>query len=180
MKKLILLVLICGPVLASAQTKTTDALQKKFSDSFTLFFYKNTLKMLNQTDNKEFDEMIKNIEKMKFMIIDKEKKAFGPADYKSLKKSYASETYEEIITSRHEGRNFDVLLKDKKGSSLGTVVLVNDSTNLYILDILGTIDVRQAMKLFSAVDDNTEITNKIKSFMENGPSKKHGKKLTIN
>ena len=38
----------------------------------SLYFYQNTLRMLNQTENKEFDELIKDIEKMKFLMIEKD------------------------------------------------------------------------------------------------------------
>ena len=44
-----------------SQARTTEALQKQFESSLSLYFYKNTLRMLNQTENKEFDEMIKRI-----------------------------------------------------------------------------------------------------------------------
>jgi hypothetical protein len=162
-----------------AQTETTQALQKKFDESFSLYFYKNTLRMLNQTDNKEFDEMIKNIEKMKFLVIDKSKTNFAAPDYKKLVSDYKSETYEEAVTSRYQGRSFDVYLKDKNGSTPGTVVLVNDSTSLYVLDILGTIDVRNASKLFSTIDESSDIGQKIKSFMSKG-EKREGKKLEVN
>ena len=166
MKKIILILLVSSvPGSMMAQTETTQALQKRFDDSFSLYFYKNTLRMLNQTDNKEFDELIKNIEKMKFLVIDKSKANFAAADYKKLVQDYKSETYEEAVTSRYQGKSLDVYLKDRKGSTVGTVVLVNDSTSLYVLDILGTIDVRQASKLFSTIDESSDIGQKIKSFM---------------
>jgi len=173
MKRIILVLLVCSASwTVTAQSETTQALQKRFDDSFSLYFYKNTLRMLNQADNKDFDEMIKNIEKMKFLVIDKIKANFAAADYKKLIRDYKSETYEEAVTSRYEGRSFDVYLKDRKGSTLGTVVLVNDSTSLYVLDILGTIDVRQASKLFSSIDQSSDIGQKIKSFMSKGEKHK--------
>jgi len=164
-KRLIAFIIFLSPFSILAQSKTVETLQKKFEDSFTLFFYKNTLRMLNQTDNRQFDEMVKNIEKMRFMMIDKTKKLFAAADYKKLVAAYKAETYEEIMTTRYKGKTFDVYLKDKKGSSVGTVVLVNDSTRLYVLDILGTIDISKAGSLFSALDENSEIGQKIKSFL---------------
>jgi hypothetical protein len=85
------------------------------------------------------------------------------------------------MTSRHEGKNFDVYLKDKKGDPLGTVVLVNDSSSLYVLDILGTIDVSKVSKLVSAIDQSSDIGQKIKSFLNKDEKSKHGhKKITIN
>src|SRR6266513_6404650 len=81
-----------------AQTNTTQELDKKY-EGLSLYFYKNTLRMLNQTDNKEFDELIKDIEKMKFLMINKSKSSFADAEYKKLKNGYQSESYEEMMTS---------------------------------------------------------------------------------
>lgn len=171
MKKLkILISIILFPVIALAQSETTEALQKQYNDAFSLYFYKNTLRMLNQMDSPEFDELIKDIEKMKFLMIDKSKMKFETADYKKLLKQYSAESYEEIMTTRFQGKNFDIYLKDKKGSTLGTVMLVNDSTSLYVLDILGTIDVSKATQLFSTLDESSDIGKKIKSFLDSDDS----------
>jgi hypothetical protein len=162
------LLLIIGVIFASAtvfaQSKTTQALDDRF-EGLSLYFYKNTLRMLNQTDDKDFDQLIKDIEKMKFLMIDKEDK-FGKNEYKKLISDYQAESFEPIMTSRHQGRTFDIYLKDKKGSSLGTVVLVNDSTSLYVLDIIGTIDITKASSLFSAIDESSDIGKQIKNFTD--------------
>jgi Domain of unknown function (DUF4252) len=164
---------------AMAQSETTQALQKRFKDSFSLFFYQNTLRMLNQKENKEFDDLIKNIEKMKFLSVDKAQNNFSSQDYKALLKGYRTESYEPIVTSRHEGRNMDVYLKDIKGLPLGTVILVNDSSRLYVLDILGSIDIQKASSLFSMLNENTEVSQKMKSFFGHPDGKNDDKKIHI-
>ena len=130
--------------------------------------------MLNQSENKEFDDMIKDIEKMKFLMVDKNSKNFGTDDYKKLMKDYQAEKYESIMTSRFDGKNFDIYVKDAKGSP-GTVVLVNDSTSLFVLDMIGTIDVTKVGALFSTIDENTDIGNRIKSFMNHNGKKDKNK-----
>jgi hypothetical protein len=150
---------------ASAQSKTTDALQKSHSDALALYFYNNTLRMLNQSEDKAFDELIKDIEKMKFLMIDKGKN-FGSTQYKTLVSGYKSESFEEIMTSRYQGRNFDVFLKDDEGKTEGMVVTVNDSTNLYVLDIVGSIPLDKITTFFNKIDDSTDIRDKIKKFTE--------------
>ena len=85
-------------------------------------------------------------------------------------KDYQSESYESIMTSRYDGRNFDIYVKDAKGAP-GTVVLVNDSTSLFVLDMIGTIDVTKVGALFSTIDENTDIGNRIKSFMNHKDKK---------
>ena len=156
----------------SAQTKTTEDLHKKYSEALSLFFYNNTLRMLNQNDDKDYDELIKNIEKMKFLMIDKAK-SFKPADYKKLVAEYKSESYEEIMTSRYQGKNFDVLLKDSGGKVKGTVVLVNDSTSLYVLDIVGSIAMDKVTSLYKALGESSDIGGQIEKFThQHDPKKK--------
>ena len=129
--------------------------------------------MLNQQDNKEFDELIKNINKLKFLMVDKNSKDFGSADYKKLKQDYQAEHFEAVMTSRFQGRNFDVFFNDQS-STPGTVVLVNDSTNLYVLDIVGTIDVSKVGSLFSQIDESSDIGKKIKDFVaDKGRERRH-------
>jgi hypothetical protein len=172
MKKVMLLsVLFVFASVAFSQSKTTQALDERF-EGLSLYFYKNTLRMLNQKDDPDFDELIKNIEKMKFVMVDK-REDFAKQDYTQLVNDYKAESFEEMMTSRHEGRTFDVYIKDKKGSSLGTVILVNDSTSLYVLDIIGTIDMRKASSLFSAIDESSDIGKQIKNFTKGDRDKKH-------
>lgn len=168
-------VLLTSGVVASAQSKTTLDLEKKFEGSFTLFFYKNTLRMLNQQENPEFDELIRNIEKMKFLIVDKNKSRFGASEYKELTQAYQKESFEPIINGRMDGRNLDIYLRDAGGSKPGTVVLVNDSSSLYILDIVGTIDVSKAGALFKTIDGSTDIGSRIRNFTDQGNKQKKRK-----
>lgn len=148
---------------ATAQTKTTEVLHKENREALSLFFYNNTLRMLNQADDKEFDEVIKDIEKMKFLMIEKDEN-FGSKQYNQLVSGYKSESFEEIMTSRYQGRNFDVFLKDSKGKTEGMIVTVNDSTNLYVLDIVGSIALDKVTKLFTTLDESSDIGKKIKAF----------------
>jgi Domain of unknown function (DUF4252) len=159
----VLLLLIITAAAASGQTKTTEKLHKANGDALALFFYNNTLRMLNQADDKDFDALIKDIEKMKFLMIEKNEN-FGSKQYNQLVSGYKSESFEEIMTSRYQGRNFDVFLKDTNGKTEGMVVTVNDSTNLYVLDIVGRIELDKVTKLFSTLDESSDIGKKIKDF----------------
>ncbi len=170
----LILFLLCAQ-LSRAQTKTTEALDKKY-EGLSLYFYKNTLRMLNQTDNKEFDELIKDIEKMKFMMIDKAKSNFADAEYKKLKSGYQSEEYEEMMTSRFQGKNFDVFIKQDNGRVKGTVIMASDSTNLYVLDILGRVALDKATSLFSTLNQSTDIGKRIKDFVSSDDKQKSKKK----
>lgn len=166
MKKFPIILLVFVSTLSFAQSKTIETLHKKYSDALGLFFYNNTLRMLNQSDSKEFDELIKDIEKMKFLMIDKERMKFGAAEYKKLVTDYKAEAFEAIMTSRSQGKNFDVYLKEKDGKTKGMVVIVNDSSSLYILDILGRVALDKVGSLYKSLDESTEVGKQIKSFTD--------------
>ena len=120
--------------------------------------------MLNQKEDAEFDELIKDIEKMRFLMIKKNESDFGSSEFKKLIADYRAESFEEIMTSRHEGKNFDVFIKEKDGKPKGMLVLINDSKTLYVLDILGRIALDKVTKLYSTLDEGSDISSKIKAF----------------
>jgi hypothetical protein len=163
MEKIFLLALMAGALqMAQAQTKTTELLDEKH-DGMSLYFYKNTLRMLNQKDDVEFDEMIKDIEKIRFVMIDRREETFSDADYKKLKQDYTKkESYEEIMNGRLDGRNLNIYVRESGGKVKGTIIMASDSSNVYVLDILGKIALEKAGSLFKMIDENSEIAKKLK------------------
>jgi hypothetical protein len=163
MKRLLVLLLVAGVTQALAQTKTTEKLDADY-DGMSLYFYKNTLRMLNQKEDPAFDEMIKDIEKIRFVMVDRnEGKKFTNSDYANLKSDYLKkESYEEIMTGRVEGRNINVLVRESGGKVKGTVIMAGDSSNLYVLDILGKIALEKAGALFKMIDENSDVASKLR------------------
>ncbi len=146
-----------------SQSKTTQELQSTYKDSRAFFFYNNTLRMINQQEDKAFDEMIRDIEKMKFLMV---KKSAGDFNYKHVVDDYKSERFEEVMTSRHQGKNFDVFVREKNGETQAMLVLVNDPENLFVLDIVGSIPLDKVTKLYSEIDESSDIGRKIQKFVE--------------
>ncbi len=153
---------------ALAQSKTTEALAKKY-DASTFFFYNNTLRMINQTEDPGFDEVIKDIEKMKILLI---KKDPAMLNYKKVVDDYTSEAFQEIMTSRHEGKNFDVYMKEKNSKTTGMLVLINDASNLFVLDIVGSIALNKVVTLYNTLDKSSDIGSKIRQFTDDKTEKK--------
>lgn len=148
----LLLAATCG----WAQTRTTEQLVEENKEALNLFFYRNTLRMLNQSGDPEFDELIRHIEKMRFLLIDRGA-VISLSDFKKTGKRYAAEGYEEMMSSRMQGRFFDVWVREREGQVKGTVMLVADSTQLYVLDILGRVALDKASKLFQTIDQSADV-----------------------
>lgn len=163
MKHFLFLLIMAGATPALAQTKTTEKLDADH-DGMSLYFYKNTLRMLNQKEDPAFDEMIKDIEKIRFVMVDRnEGKKFTNDDYAKLKSDYLKkESYEEIMNGRMEGRNLNVLVRESGGKVKGTVIMAGDSSNLYVLDILGKVALEKAGALFKMLDENSDVAEKIR------------------
>lgn len=163
MRSFLTVIMACAVSITLAQTKTTERLDEKHEGT-SLYFYKNTLRMLNQKEDKEFDEMIKDIEKIRFVMIDRNEEHFSNDDYKALKNDYTKkESYEEIMTGRLEGKNLNVYVRESGGKVKGTIIMAADSSNVYVLDILGKIALEKAASLFKMIDENSEIAKKIKN-----------------
>lgn len=173
---LLLITLLLISSVLYGQSKTTEKLQQKYSGSLALFFYNNTLRMLNQKESKEFDELIKDIEKMKLLIVKKESRSIN---YQEVVKDYQSESFSEIMSSRHEGKSFDIFLRENNGKTNAMLVLANDAENLYVLDIVGNIAFDKVPALYTFLDESKDVGRLIKRFNgeeEKGEKNKDSKK----
>jgi hypothetical protein len=75
-----------------------------------------------------------------------------------------------------EGRNFDILVKERDGKVKGTIILASDSASLYVLDILGRIPLDKASALFNTIDQSTDVSKMIKNFIGDDKDKKKKRK----
>jgi Domain of unknown function (DUF4252) len=164
MKNILAVLFVFITVVCSAQTKTTNELSDKYS-SWTVFLYHNTLRMINQNDDKNFDEIIKDIEKVKIVSVNKKEKGFDDSKYKKLINSYKGEQFEEIMTTRIDGRNVNAYILEKKGETKGMVITVNDTESVYVLDMVGKIALNKIMYLLTYVQSNADINDKVQELV---------------
>jgi hypothetical protein len=157
------LILIAVSFSAFSQSKTTEALEKKYT-ARVFFFYHNTLRALNQKEDPALDALIQNVEKLKLLLIDKSSQK---VDHKAVLADYQADGFESGVTSRMDGRTFDVFLKGDKKTE-GVVVVVNDESTYFVLDIVGSIALDQVGKLFSTINDSNDIANALKAFTGEG------------
>lgn len=165
MKTILAVVFLFITSLCLAQTETTNEFDRMYS-SRTFFLYNNTLRMINQKGDKAFDELIKDIEKMKVVYVSKKDKNFGAEAYKKLLASYKAEKFEEIMNTKYEGKSFNAYIKEVDGDTKGVVIAVDDGENVYVIDIVGKVALNQITSLFSTLDNNSDIGQKFKNMMK--------------
>jgi len=165
MKFIFLSACLLGSVVSFSQSRTTEALEKRFKDnSLPLTFYHNTLRMINLAEDPALDELIKDIEKVKFLLIRKDASSFTTEVYQRIVADYRNEAFEEMMTSRHGGNNFDIFMRD--GRNKGMLVLVNSADQLLVLDIVGSIALNKVMELYTFLDKSSEVGREIHSFLD--------------
>jgi len=66
------------------------------------------------------------------------------------------------MNGRLDGRNLNVYVRESGGKVKGTIIMANDSSNLYVLDILGNIALDKAGSLFKMIDENSDVVDKLR------------------
>lgn len=164
MRLLVTILLLLPGFMSFSQSKTTQTLEKRFQDQTrTFFFYHNTLRMINQEEDPELDALIKDIEKMKLLLIRKDSVAFTQKVYRGIVDEYKQEAFEEMMTARHDGKNFDVFVRE--GKNKGMLVLVNADEALFVLDIVGTVALTRVTDLFQKMDESSEVGRQLNRFI---------------
>lgn len=140
MKKYFLLLLLLSlPYLGNAQSETIQKWHKKYDNAFVMFFYQSTLNMLNMQDSEEFHDIIKDIDKLKLITIDKNEDTFTDVNYKELVSDYKSDDFEELISMRQESSKINAYIKEKGGITKGIAILINSDSSMTIIDLKGSV-----------------------------------------
>lgn len=150
------LLIFTSPLLSFGQSETIRDLHDKYEDAFTMFFYKNTLNMLNMQDSKEFEMLIDGIEKMKLLRINKEDNSFTKDNFKQLIKDYKSEDFEELMTVKQQGMNINAYIKESGGTTKGIVIMLNETSSITILDIKGSVPLNKVGELAKYATEFTD------------------------
>lgn len=145
--------MIATPFFASGQSETTQKFHKENDGAFVLFAYHNTLKMLTQVegaDEMELDELIKDIDKMKYVRVDTDKDE-AKAKMKILADGFKSERFEDLMSMRHEGMNVNIYIQEDDGITTGLVMLMIDNESVSVLDVKGKVPLNKLGNLISQV-----------------------------
>ena len=127
------------------QSKTIEKLHDQYEDAFVLFFYHNTLQMLNPNKDEQLDALIRDIDKMKFIRIDKSTHAISMEQLNTLYKNYEEEKFEELLNLREKSTQVKALIKEKEGITYGLSIIMNNEDSLNVFDIKGSLPVEKIM-----------------------------------
>jgi len=128
-----------------AQSDTIKKLHDQYDDAFVLFFYHNTLQMLNPNNDEQLDALIRDIDKMKFLSIDKSENTITQDDIQTLYNNYKEENFEELLNLREKNTQVKALIKEKGGITYGLSIIMNSEDSLNVFDIKGSLPIEKIM-----------------------------------
>jgi hypothetical protein len=149
----ILLVFYTGGIFA--QSKSINRFRSDFKENTNMFFYSSTLKMLNTDSNPDLAKILNGIEEIRVLNYDKAAQKFNNNDIANLKNALKEEAYNALMMINEKGNAINLYSREKHGKTVGFVAVVENRTNLVLIDLIGAIDVKKFMELKQKLDTHT-------------------------
>ena len=145
-----LLIGLLVSALAFCQTRQTEEFHDSHPDAFTLFFYKSTIRMLDPTNSDEYFNMIKDIERAKFLRL--RKSDVTDEELQQFVASIKKESFEEGVTMRQPQGTANVFIRDAEGQKHGIIFIMKAEDEVFILDIVGKVKISSLMELTQKIN----------------------------
>lgn len=135
-----------------SQSKSIEKFRKTYPEDQNVFFYSSTLNMLNVEESPEFEDLIKDIEKIAVLIYKKEEREFGSEQINGIVAGLKREKYVELMVISDSGNKINLYKKDKRDRTVGFAALVDNEESLVLIDVKGSIDFKKFMELKNKID----------------------------
>jgi hypothetical protein len=153
MKKVfILFFLAMTCVIVTAQSKSIERFRKLHKEDQNVFFYSSTIKMLNNENEPEFADLIKDIDKVMVLLYEKEKQKFNTQDIIELKNNLQKEKYVPLLIINENNNTINLYKRDRKEKTVGFSAIVDNKESLVIIDVKGSIDFKKFMEFKNKID----------------------------
>jgi len=152
MKKIILnLIAIVFPLILFAQNTPVDELFEKYSgkEGFTSVYitsYMFSMFTDIETDDPEFDELMKNLKGIKILATD-DSYAGNANFYKEIITKIPMSQYKELMVIREKDQDVKFLINEKDGKIIELLLIAGGKNENALISIRGNIDLKNISKL---------------------------------
>lgn len=153
MKKALLLILFISSTQLFAQGPTMRELSEEYPDAFKLMFYHSTLNMLNMEDDEDFARIIKDIDRIKLLRIDKDKFIFKADDLKDLRETLADRGYEELMMVTSKESRISVYIQEDGDDIEGFFLYMDEDEAFTAIDVRGYVALNDIGMLVETLKD---------------------------
>lgn len=158
MKKSFVIFLITAlPLFAMAQNTPVDELFDKYSGQEGITSVYITSYMFGmfadlETDDPEFDKLIKNLKGIKILATDDSFKGSGINFYKEIIDKLPKSVYKELMVIKEKDQDVQFLINEKDGIITELLIIAGGKSENAIISIQGNIDLKNISKLSKSMN----------------------------
>lgn len=153
MKKALLFILFISSTQLFAQGPTMRELSEEYPEAFKMMFYHSTLNMLNMEDDEDFARVIKDIDRIKLLRVDKDKFIFKADDLKELRETLADRGYEELMMVTSKESRISVFIQEDGDDIEGFFLYMDEDEAFTAIDVRGYIALNDIGMLVETLKD---------------------------
>lgn len=156
--RLLILFIVLSSFTGYAQNTAIDKLFDKYSgkDGFTTVFisqYMFDMFKDVQTNDKEFDDLVKNLKSIRILTVDKSSPN-APKNinfFTEIAKNIPMKEYKELMVIKQKDQDIKFLVKEEKGKIAELLLISGGKDNVFIC-IQGLIDMKSIAKLSKSMN----------------------------
>lgn len=151
MKYLFSIIIITVTVNSWSQTTAVDKLFDRYAekDGFTTVYitqYMFSMFKDVNTDDKDFDNLVKNLKSIRILAVDKANPPKGINFYTEVMRDLPVKEYKELMIIKEKGLDIKFLVKDLNGK-ISELLLIAGGKENTLISIQGNIDLKSIAKL---------------------------------
>ncbi|MEM9676375.1 MAG: DUF4252 domain-containing protein [Bacteroidota bacterium] len=131
-----------------AQSRTVDRFMEEHQPSQKFFLYPSTLRMVNLEKNPDFYALVRNIDKLRVLMYDKNENGFSAQTIRTLSQEVEAEEYEELMTFQTKEQRVHLYSLGEDDTPEGVVGLVETDDTIILTDLEGFVNLPALLQLF--------------------------------
>ncbi len=131
-----------------AQSRTVNNFLEEHSPSQELFLYPSTLRMVNLEKNPDFYMMVREVDKLRVLMYDKNENSFSTQTIRTLSQDIEKEDYQELMTFQTGDQQVYLYSLGDDDTTEGVVGLVETDDAIILTDLEGFVNLAAMLKLF--------------------------------
>jgi hypothetical protein len=147
-----LLFIAYSPGISLAQSTAVDKLFDRYSekDGFTTVYitqYMFSMFKDVQTDDKDFDNLVKSLKSIRILAVDNENPPKGINFFTEIMKDLPVKDYKELMVIKEKGQDVKFLVKDNANGKISELLLIAGGKDNALISIQGNIDLKSIAQL---------------------------------
>ena len=143
-----LILWVGGITFSLAQSRTVTRFLEDHPPSQKFFFYPSTLRMVNLEKNPDFYALVRDVDKLRVLLYDKNSIGFSSQTLRTLSREVEAEEYQELMTFQTPQQQAYLYSLGEEDMPEGVVGLIETDDSLILTDLEGFVNLPALLKLF--------------------------------